>query len=98
MNKATLINALYEKRSDDIQTKAAAERIVTDILDCIAEGIEEDGSAHFVGFGSFDVVKRAARAGVDPQTKKHIRIPATKVVRFKPGQALKDRAKRSKAV
>lgn len=99
MNKTTLVEALYERRGgDDIRTKAAAERIVSDILELLADGIVNEGSAHFVGFGSFDIVKRAPRSGIDPQTKKKIKIPATKAVRFKPGQALKERAKKSKAV
>ena len=41
-----------------------------------------------LGFGSFSVVKKAARKGVNPQTKKAINIPARQVVKFKPGASL----------
>lgn len=93
MNKGQLIDRLLERRGgSDIESKAAAERIVTDVLELIADGIETDGSAHFVGFGSFDVVRRAERNGTDPQTREAIKIPACKTVRFRPSQALKDRA------
>jgi DNA-binding protein HU-beta len=43
-----------------------------------------------VGFGSFEVKKRAARTGRNPKTKEAIEIPASKVPVFKPGKALKD--------
>ncbi|MBN2613860.1 MAG: HU family DNA-binding protein, partial [Bacteroidales bacterium] len=41
-----------------------------------------------VGFGSFSVVQRSARTGRNPQTGKEIKIPAKKVVKFKPGAEL----------
>ncbi|MCX6269894.1 MAG: HU family DNA-binding protein [Bacteroidetes bacterium] len=41
-----------------------------------------------VGFGSFSVVKRAARKGRNPQTGKEIKISAKKVVKFRPGSDL----------
>ncbi len=43
-----------------------------------------------IGFGTFDVANRAARTGRNPQTGAAIQIAAAKVVRFKPGKALKD--------
>ena len=42
-----------------------------------------------IGFGTFSVVKRAARTGVNPQTGKAIKIAASKSVKFKPGTGLK---------
>jgi len=42
-----------------------------------------------VGFGTFKVVERKERTGVDPRTMKKIKIPAKKVVRFSPGKDLK---------
>ena len=43
-----------------------------------------------VGFGSFEVKKRAARTGLNPRTKETIEIPASAVPTFKAGKALKD--------
>ena len=45
---------------------------------------------------SFEVAKRAARKGVNPQTKKAISIPAKKVVKFKAGKDLKDMVAKAK--
>ena len=42
------------------------------------------------GFGTFEVTKRPARTGRNPQTKKAIKIPASKAPKFKAGKALKD--------
>ena len=42
------------------------------------------------GFGTFDVMKRAAREGVNPQTRQKIKIKASKAPRFKAGKAFKD--------
>lgn len=97
MNKAELVTELYARRGeDDIMTKAAADRIVTDILDIIKDGITKEGSARFIGFGAFEVVKRKARNGVNPQTGKSLKIPATKIVKFKPSGELKERVKKTK--
>ena len=43
-----------------------------------------------VGFGSFEVKRRAERLGRNPQTKEAIKIPSSKAPVFKPGKALKD--------
>ena len=46
-----------------------------------------------VGFGSWEVRKRAARKGINPQTGKAIRIPARRYPKFNPGSALKKAVK-----
>ena len=43
-----------------------------------------------MGFGSFEVKKRAERTGLNPRTQKPVKIAATKVPVFKAGKALKD--------
>ena len=43
-----------------------------------------------VGFGTFKVVKRKARTGVNPQTKEKLKIPARKAVKFVAGKTLKE--------
>ena len=47
-------------------------------------------SVQFVGWGTFEVKERAARTGINPQTKKEIQIPAKNVVKFKVGKKLAD--------
>ena len=41
-----------------------------------------------VGFGTFSVVNKAARIGINPATKKPIEIAAKKAVKFKAGSEL----------
>ena len=43
-----------------------------------------------VGFGTFEVSKRAAREGRNPQSGAVMKIAASKAPKFKAGKALKD--------
>ena len=87
MNKAELIAAIAAKTGD---TKKGAEASVNAFVDVITEALREGDKVQLVGFGSFEVRKRAARKGRNPQTKEEIRIPASKAPVFKAGKALKD--------
>lgn len=87
MNKAELIAQIADK--GDV-SKAQAEKLLNATLTSINEGLTKDGNLTLVGFGTFSVVKRAARKGRNPQTGKTIKIPAKNVVKFKPGKTLKD--------
>ena len=87
MNKAELITKIAEKA--DV-SKALAEKLLNATLASIHAGLTKDDNLTLVGFGTFSVVKRAARKGRNPQTGKTIKIPAKKVVKFKPGKNLKD--------
>lgn len=91
MNKTDLTNELYERRGgEDIMTKAAAERIVTDVLELIQEGVLRDGEARFAGFGTFSVSERAARNCINPQTHKKMRVKAKKVPKFSAAKSFRD--------
>ena len=87
MNKAELINAAALKA--DV-SKKDAEAVITAALDAITEALAESEKVQLVGFGSFEVKKRAARLGRNPKTKEAIEIPAPAVPTFKAGKALKD--------
>ena len=87
MNKAELIHAAAMKA--DV-SKKDAEAVLTAALDAIAEALAEGEKVQLVGFGSFEVKKRAARLGRNPKTKEAIEIPASVVPTFKAGKALKD--------
>ena len=87
MNKTELINAVAEKA--DI-SKKDAETAITAVIDSITEALIEGEKVQLVGFGSFEVKRRAERLGRNPQTKEAIKIPASKAPVFKPGKALKD--------
>ena len=87
MNKAELINAAALKA--DV-SKKDAEAVITAALDAITEALAESEKVQLVGFGSFELKKRAARLGRNPKTKEAIEIPASVVPTFKAGKALKD--------
>ena len=87
MNKADLIAAIAAKTGD---TKKVAEASVNAFVDVVTETLKKGDKVQLVGFGSFEVRKRAARKGRNPQTKEEIKIPASKAPVFKAGKALKD--------
>ena len=87
MNKAELIAAIAAKTGD---TKKAAEASVNAFVEVVTDALIEGDKVQLVGFGSFEVRKRAARKGRNPQTKEEIKIPASKAPVFKAGKALKD--------
>ena len=87
MNKAELINAVAD--SADC-SKKDAEAVITAALDTITAALKDGDKVQLVGFGSFEVKKRAARIGRNPKTKESIEIPASVVPVFKAGKALKD--------
>ncbi len=71
-------------------SKAAAGRALDATLDSITESLRKGDQVALVGFGTFSVKQRAARTGLNPQTKEKIQIPAATVPAFKAGKALKD--------
>ena len=87
MNKAELINAVAAATEF---SKKDAEAAVTATLEAITSALKDGDKVQLVGFGSFEVKKRAERIGRNPKTKESIKIPASKVPVFKPGKALKD--------
>lgn len=87
MNKTELINAVAV--SADV-SKKEAEAVISAALDAITAALKEGDKVQLVGFGSFEVKKRAARVGRNPKTKEAIEIPASVVPVFKAGKALKD--------
>ena len=87
MNKAELINAVAASTGF---SKKDSETVVAAALDTITSALKEGEKVQLVGFGSFEVKKRAARVGRNPKTLEAIEIPASVVPVFKPGKALKD--------
>ena len=89
MNKAELINAAAEKSG---LSKKDTESAINAAIEAIVECLANEDKVQLVGFGAFEVKKRAERIGRNPKTKESIsiKIPASKVPVFKPGKALKD--------
>lgn len=87
MNKAELINAVAEQAG---LSKKDTEAVIAAALDTITAALKDGDKVQLVGFGSFEVKKRAERVGRNPKTKEAITIPASTVPVFKAGKALKD--------
>ena len=73
--------------------KADAEKAINSFIKAISKTLKSKGRHALAGFGTFQVTARKAREGRNPQTGKPIKIPATKVVKFKPGKQLKESVK-----
>jgi DNA-binding protein HU-beta len=62
------------------------DKIISAIIDCLAR----EEKVTLVGFGTFQVMERKARSGVNPQTRQTIQIPAKKVPKFLAGKSLRE--------
>lgn len=90
MNKADLTSKVAEL--SDLSKKDAT-KAVDALFDAITGALKKGDKVQLVGFGNFEVRKRSARTGRNPQTGQEIKIKASKVPAFKPGKALKDSVK-----
>lgn len=81
---------LIAKVAEIGMTKKDAEKVVNATLDAMIEALAAGEKVTLTGFGSFEVHERAARTGINPQTKEPIEIAASKVPAFKAGKALKE--------
>ncbi|MEH6467627.1 MAG: HU family DNA-binding protein [Porticoccus sp.] len=87
MNKSELVDAIAD--AADL-SKASAGRALDAAVDAVANALSNGDQVSLVGFGTFSVKHRAARAGRNPQTGAEIQIKAANVPSFKAGKALKD--------
>lgn len=86
MNRKELIEALANKTDS---TKADADRNIAALIEIITATLKKGDSVSLVGFGSFEVRKRAARVGRNPKTGEELKIKASKQPAFKAGATLK---------
>ena len=87
MNKTELVAAIAEKTE---LKKTDVEKAVKAFTEVVAEELKKGEKIQLVGFGTFEVAERPAREGINPATKKKIKIAASKAPKFKAGKALKD--------
>ncbi len=91
MTKEEMINKMAKDAG--INKRQAADAL-NSFFDNVKTNLKRGRKVSFVGFGTFNVAKRKARMGHNPQTGQKIRIPATKVPQFKAGKALKEAVKK----
>ena len=87
MTMAELISAIAEKSE---LSKKDSEKALNALTAVVTDTLAKGEKIQLVGFGTFETRERQAREGINPQTKKKIKIKATKVPAFKAGRALKD--------
>lgn len=87
MNKGELISAIAKATGlTKVDSKKALDATVKSISNALGKGEK----VRLVGFGTFSVVDRSARTGINPSTKQPIKIKAKKVAKFKAGSDLED--------
>jgi DNA-binding protein HU-beta len=87
MTKSQIIDAVAAKA--DFKKKDA-EAAVNAVFEAVTEALASGEKVQVVGFGTFEVKERAARTGINPRTKKAIKIDASKTLSFKAGKAMKE--------
>ena len=90
MNKAALVDWVHGKIGG---TKVQAEEVVDGMIDAIVTTLKKGGEVSIAGLGIFAVKARAARMARNPKTGEQVKVPATKVPKFRAAKALKDAVK-----
>ena len=90
MNKSDLVARMAKKAEI---SQSSAEVALNEFMAGVSDALKKGERVTLVGFGSWDVRKRAARKGRNPQNGKALNIPARRVVRFRTGSELKGRVK-----
>ena len=90
MTKADLVSKIAEESGI---TKAQAEKAVDGFVSAVSGALATGDKITLVGFGTFSVGERAQREGRNPRTGEKIKIPASKVVKFKAGKTLSEKIK-----
>ena len=87
MNKQELVEAIAHSTK---LSKKDTELVLNAFTESVTKELKKKGKVQLVGFGTFEVSKRAAREGRNPQTGATMKIPASLAPKFKAGKALKD--------
>jgi nucleoid DNA-binding protein len=91
MTKAELVSHVAEQ--SDL-TKKTTEAVLKSLIGAVHQSLKETGEIRIDGLGTFKVIERKARTGVNPQTGAKLDIPATKAPAFRAAKALKEAVKK----
>ena len=86
MNKAMLVESMSAKTR---LPKSTCKECLEAVIGTIGTALKQNKSIVLTGFGTFTVVKRKPRMGVNPATGAKMRIPGKKAPKFKAGKFLK---------
>lgn len=87
MNKAKLIEQMSKLSK---VPKAVSKKTLESFIKSVGASLKSGKSVVLTGFGTFTIIKRKSRVGINPATGKKMQIPAKRVAKFKPGKALRD--------
>ncbi len=87
MNKAQVLESMAKLTK---MSKSSCKLALEAFVATVGVALKQNKSVVLTGFGTFAVMKRKSRVGVNPATGKKMQIPAKRVPKFKPGKALKD--------
>ena len=90
MNKSELISAMAAEGG---LSKADSKRALDAFIASVTKALKAGDKVALVGFGTFSVMERAGRIGINPATKEKMPIPASKAPKFKASKSLKDAVK-----
>ena len=86
MNKTDLVASIASKTG---LTKKDSEKVIEAFIETVQESLVAGKKISLAGFGTFEVKQKGERMGVNPQTKKPIKIAATRAPAFKISKTLK---------
>ena len=86
MNKTDLVDAIAKGAK---LSKKEASSALDAAIRAISDSMRKGQKVALIGFGTFSTAMRKARTGINPQTKKAIKIAAKRSPKFKPGKELK---------
>ena len=87
MKKNELVEKIAQKTG---LSKKDVNEVITATIETMQEAFKKNEKINFIGFGSFEVVTRAARKARSPRTGKIVEVPETKTVKFKVSKKLKE--------
>lgn len=87
MNKQDLVSKVASASG---LTKTDAERAIDATIKSITDTLKKGDEVRLIGFGTFAVVDRPATEGRNPRTGEPLKIPATRLPKFRAGKQLKD--------
>jgi nucleoid DNA-binding protein len=88
VNRAQLVEKIQKLLGGET-SKAASERALAAVIESIKVSVKKSKAVQLIGFGTFKVVNRKDRLGVNPKTGAKIKIAASKSVKFSPGSEFK---------
>ena len=90
MNKRELIEEVAGKTG---LTKKDTGNVIDALTDTVKKALSKGEKVTLVGFGTFQVIEKKVRRGINPRTRETIRIPAKKVPKFRAGKGLREKVK-----